>query len=237
MTQREARVVLITGAAGNLGRATAGIFQQAGAHTVLLDRSSGRLRKYFPALDLSRHQFIEDSDLTDPPALAAAVSTVVERFGRVDVLLNTVGTFRGGKPVHEDELDTWRFLFDVNVVSTVATCRAVIPLMMSQGRGWIVNVGSQNAMRGGPHTAAYSAMKSAVVRLTESLAAELEGCGINVNCVLPGTMDTRQNREAMPDADTSTWVTPEEVAQVVRFLASEEARAIQGAALPVYGRG
>jgi NAD(P)-dependent dehydrogenase (short-subunit alcohol dehydrogenase family) len=148
-----------------------------------------------------------------------------------------VGTYRGGKPVHDEPFETWELLFDANLRTTVMTVRAVIPVMLRQGSGRIVNVGSRSALHGGAKAGAYAASKSAVIRLTESLAAELAAAAIGVNCVLPGTIDTPQNRQAMPDADFSTWVTPETVAEVIVFLVSDAARGITGAAIPVFGSG
>jgi NAD(P)-dependent dehydrogenase (short-subunit alcohol dehydrogenase family) len=232
------RVALITGAAGNLGRATAEAFQGAGARTVLVDHAVGRLEKLYPErVDASDHMLAGGVDLTDPGAVDALTASVMDRFGRIDILVNTVGTYRGGKPVHEERLETWELLFDANVRTTLLALKAVVPVMLKQGSGRIVNVASRNALQGGAKVAAYSASKSAVVRLTEGLAAELEASGIGVNCVLPSTIDTPQNREAMPDADFSNWVKPEAIAAVILFLSSDAARGITGAAVPVYGGG
>ncbi len=176
-------------------------------------------------------------DMTDPGAVANLVDQVLERFGRIDVLVNTVGTFKGGKPVHEEELDTWDFLIKLNLRTTLIACRAVIPTMLEHRNGRIINVASRNALSGDAKIAAYSASKAAVMRLTESLAAEIKDSNITVNSVLPGTIDTPQNRSAMPKADFSRWVAPEAIADVIAFLASDGARAITGAAIPVYGRG
>ncbi len=230
------RVTLITGAAGNLGRAAGMAFQRAGARTILVDHARERLEKLRPELvDASDHMLAGGVDLTDAAAVEGLTAGVVDRFGRIDVLVNTVGTYRGGKPVHEETLETWERLFDANVRTTVMMVKAVVPVMLRQGSGRIVNVGSRSALQGGARVAAYSASKSAVVRLTESLAAELKAAGVNVNCVLPSTIDTPQNRQAMPEADFSTWVTPEAIADVIVFLAGDAARGITGAAVPVYG--
>lgn len=238
MQNRGERVALITGAAGNLGQATATAFQRAGAHTVLVDHARDRLDELFPDLvGRQDHLLVGGVDLTDAGAVENLTAAVMDRFARIDTLVNTVGTYRGGKPVHEESLDTWELLFDANVRTTLVTVKAVVPIMLRQSSGRIVNVGSRSALHGGARTAAYSASKSAVVRLTESMAAELEVSGIGVNCVLPSTIDTPQNRKAMPDADFSTWVTPEAIAEVIAFLASDAARGITGAAIPIYGGG
>jgi NAD(P)-dependent dehydrogenase (short-subunit alcohol dehydrogenase family) len=232
------RVVVITGAVGNLGAATAAAFQNAGDKTVLLDRSPDRLRQTFPKLaDSPDHWLAGGVDLADGAALARLVADAIARFGKIDVLVNTVGAWRGGKPVHEEDPANWDFLFEANVRTTLNCCRAVIPAMLKQGGGRIVNVASRDGLAGSAGYAAYSASKSAVIRLTEALADELKASDINVNCILPGTIDTPQNRAANPDGDFTKWVAPAAIAEVITFLASDAARAIQGAAIPVYGKG
>jgi NAD(P)-dependent dehydrogenase (short-subunit alcohol dehydrogenase family) len=165
------------------------------------------------------------------------VAQALERFGRIDVLANTVGGFRAGTPVHETSLEAWDFMLGLNARTALIISRAVVPVMLKQQQGKIIHVASRAALQGRARSAAYSVSKSAVLRLTESMAAELKREGIHVNCVLPGTIDTPQNRQDMPNADFSRWVTPEAIADVVLFLASEAARAIHGAAIPVYGTG
>ncbi len=232
------RVVMVTGAAGNLGSAVAQAFQAAGAKLVLVDRAADRLQRLFPDLVDSPNYFLATSvDMTDADAVEAMVDEAVKRFGRVDVLVNTVGGFRAGTPVHETSFETWDFLLNLNARTVFTASRAIIPHMLREGSGRIVNVAARAALKGGARMAAYSVSKSGVVRLTESMAAELKKDGINVNCVLPGTIDTPQNRKAMPNANHSRWVKPEAIADVILFLASDAAGAVQGAAIPVYGKG
>jgi NAD(P)-dependent dehydrogenase (short-subunit alcohol dehydrogenase family) len=232
------RVVVVTGPAGNLGGAVARAFQAAGARLVLVDRKPDRLSRLFPDLDGSPDHYLATSvDLTDADAVGAMVNEALQRFSRVDVLVNAAGGYRAGTPVHETSLQTWDFMLNLNARTVLIASSAVIPVMLEQGAGRIVNVGARAALKGGGKSAAYSASKCAVVRLTESMSAELKRSGINVNCVLPGTIDTPQNREAMPKADTSRWVPPEALADVILFLASDAARAVHGAAVPVYGTG
>jgi NAD(P)-dependent dehydrogenase (short-subunit alcohol dehydrogenase family) len=232
------RVCIITGSVGNLGMATACQFQQAGAKTVLVDRSQDRLREAFAEIaDSANHLLVGGIDLTNPQSLAKLVDQALAKFARLDVLVNTVGGYRGGRPVHTTELADWDFLFNINLRSTLLSCRAVIPQMLKQESGKIINVASRDGLRGSAGYAAYSASKSAVLRLTESLADELKASNINVNCIMPGTIDTPQNRAAMPNSDFSKWVEPAAVAEVIAFLASDASRAITGAALPVYGKG
>jgi NAD(P)-dependent dehydrogenase (short-subunit alcohol dehydrogenase family) len=151
------------------------------------------------------------------------------------VLVNIAGGFRMGTPVHETPQETWDFMMDLNARTVLNTARAVIPHMLQQGRGRVINTAARNALEGAARMAAYTASKSAVVRLTESMAAELKMKGINVNCILPGTIDTPENREAMPNAKHERWVAPEAIADVILFLASPAARALHGASIPVYG--
>ena len=238
MNSLKDEVAIITGAVGNLGTATARFFQQFGAKTVLVDRSPDRVREAFKDIANSPgHLLVGGIDLSDAASLGKLIEQTLAKFGRVDALVNTVGGYRGGKPVHEADLADWDFLFNVNVRTTLLCCRAVIPQMLEQQSGKIVNVASRDGLSGGAGYAAYSASKSAVLRLTESLANELKASNINVNCIMPGTIDTPQNRAAIPNGDFSKWVEPAAIAEVIAFLASDAARAINGAALPVYGKG
>jgi NAD(P)-dependent dehydrogenase (short-subunit alcohol dehydrogenase family) len=231
------QVVIVTGAVGNLGTATARRFQETGARTVLVDRSPDRLREAFQDIADSAHHLLAGGiDLSNVASLDKLLEQALGNFGRIDVLVNTVGGYRGGNPVHETDLADWDFLFNINVRTTLLCCRAVIPQMIRQGRGAIINVAGRDGLSGNAGYAAYSASKSAVLRLTESLANELKALDINVNCIMPGTIDTPQNRAAIPDADFSTWVDPAAIADVILFLASDAARAINGAAIPVYGK-
>jgi NAD(P)-dependent dehydrogenase (short-subunit alcohol dehydrogenase family) len=236
MSEVSGKIVVITGAVGNLGLATAQAFQRAGAKTVLVDRSPDRLQAAFPGLANSPdHLLAGGIDLSNAASLAGLMEQAQKRFGRIDALVNTVGGWRGGKPVHEETIETWDFLFNVNLRTTLLACRAVIPQMLRQSSGRIINVSSRDGLVAGPGYAAYSASKSAVIRLTEALAGELKLSNINVNCILPSTIDTPQNRKASPGADFSKWVAPEAIADVILFLASDSARAINGVALPVFG--
>jgi NAD(P)-dependent dehydrogenase (short-subunit alcohol dehydrogenase family) len=235
--QSSSRVVIITGAVGNLGAATARAFQLAGQRTVLVDRSQEKLRSAFSNIaDSADHLLAGDVDLSEPKSLANLMGDTLSRFGRIDALVHTVGAWRGGKPVHEDDLANWDFLFNVNLRTTLLCCRAVIPQMLKQGRGRIINIASRDGLKGSAGYAAYSASKSAVLRLTEALADEVKASNINVNCVLPSTIDTPQNRAAQLDADFSKWVEPSAIADVILFLASDASRAINGASIPVFGK-
>lgn len=232
------QVVVITGASGNLGVATARAFLAANANLVLVDRSAEKLTAlYADIADSPQHFLAAGVDMTSEAAVTAMAQAAVTRLGRINVLVNTVGGYKAGTPLHEAPLSDWDFLLNLNVRTTLLACRAVLPTMLAQGRGKIINIASRAALAGEANAAAYSVSKTAVVRLTESLAAEVKDKDINVNCLMPGMIDTPPNRSAMPEADFSQWVTPEALADVILFLASDAARAMHGAALPVFGKG
>ncbi len=174
-------------------------------------------------------------DVTEWDEVEAMAAAAIERFGRIDALANLTGGFRMGEPVHATTEATMRFLLDINVRTLLNTVHAVVPGMIDAGGGRIVNVGAYAALKGVAQMGAYVVAKSAVVRLTESMAAELRESNINVNCVLPTIIDTPGNRAAMPEADPGRWVAPADLAAVIVFLASDAARAIHGAAVPVTG--
>ena len=163
------------------------------------------------------------------------VQAAVAKFGSIQVLCNIAGGFRMGEAVHETSDANWDFLFDINARTLLHAARAVVPQMLKQKGGKIINVGAFGAQRGGAQMGAYAASKASVMRLTESMAAELREKNINVNAVLPTIIDTPQNRNDMPDADPAKWVAPEALADVVMFLASDAARAVHGALVPVTG--
>jgi NAD(P)-dependent dehydrogenase (short-subunit alcohol dehydrogenase family) len=228
------RVVAITGASGNLGMAVAKKFSSARARLALMDRSPGRLADVFSQVD--EHFIAPPTDVTDPNSVAASIQEIINKLGRIDVLVNTAGGYRAGTPLHETPIGDWDFMLNLNARSVFVMCQAVIPHMIGQGYGKIINTASRAALSGDAYHSAYSVSKTAVVRLTESMAGELKDAGINVNCVMPGMIDTPQNRAAMPEADFSKWVAPEALADVILFLASDGAQAVNGAAIPVYGR-
>lgn len=214
--------IIITGAAGGLGRAVTAAVVAQGATPLLVDLA-------FPA-DFAPGQEKFAFDLTDTQATAEQV----KKMGAIDGLLNLAGGFHMG-PAHDIADPGWDAMFKINVQTLRSMVAAVVPVMQARGRGAIINVGALGAVQGQAQLGAYGASKSVVMRLTESLSAELRDQGINVNAVLPSIIDTPANRQGMPDADYSKWVTPEDLANVICFLASDAARAIHGALLPVRG--
>ena len=213
-------IALVTGAAGNLGRAVGAELAARGAMVVGLDLKGDG---------------VVAADLLKQASVDQAIAGVVKQHGRIDALCNIAGAFRMGSPVHETSDADWNFLFDVNARTVLHTARAVVPHMLKAGGGKIVNIGAFAAQHGAAQMAAYTAAKSAVIRLTQAMALELREKNINVNCVLPTIIDTPENRKAMPDADPRKWVAPRDLAKVIAFLASDDARAIHGAAIPVTG--
>ena len=225
--------VVVTGAAGNLGRAVAAAFAQQGVNLVLLDVQRDSLQQSYGAETAQR--MLVQVNLLEQGQVQAAVDAAVARFGRIDVLCNLAGGFRMGEAVHTTQDTTWDWLMDLNARTLLHMARAVVPHMLAKGGGKIVNVSAASAQRGVAQMGAYCASKSSVVRLTEAMAGELREQNINVNCVLPTIIDTPLNRAAMPDADPARWVAPQDLANVIVFLASGAARAVHGAAVPVAG--
>jgi NAD(P)-dependent dehydrogenase (short-subunit alcohol dehydrogenase family) len=230
------RVVVITGAFGALGRAVATAFAQRGAQLALLDvapQPPTVIREHLGPAPL----IFGGVDLTDMEATRRVMAATAMRFGTLDVLVNIAGGFQWEK-LEDGDPETWDQLYAMNLRTAVVCCKAALPAMLERGAGRIVNIGAAAAVaRAGAGMGAYTASKAGVLRLTESLSEELKDRGITVNAILPGTIDTARNRADMPDADFSRWVAPEAIADVILFLASEAARAVTGAAIPVLGRG
>lgn len=227
------RVVMITGAAGNLGRAVAQEFARAGDALALAGRTRESLANAWG--EETPQRIFAAADLLDRSQVDAAVRDVLRRLGRIDVLCNIAGGFHMGEPVHETGDAEWNAMMDLNVRTVLHTAHAVVPHMIARGGGKIVNVAASAASRGTGRMGAYIAAKSAVLRLTESMAAELRERGINVNCVMPSIIDTPENRAAMPEADPARWVQPSQLAQVIAFLCSDAAAPLHGACIPVVG--
>ena len=227
------QVVLITGAAGSLGRAAAAAFAEIGARLILLDIAAKAMDESYGPENDTVLPFV--LDLADRSALGAAVVKAKAKFGGIDAVCNIAGGFSMGPTVHETTDELWSHLMDLNAGSVLNVARAVVPEMIAAKSGKIVNVAAMNGTVGKANMSAYSASKSVVIRLTESMSAELRDHGINVNCVLPSIIDTAPNRKDMPGADFSRWVSPRALADVMVFLASDKARAIHGASVPVVG--
>lgn len=230
------KVVIVTGAAGNVGGAVIRLLAERGAHVVALDAVHEQLEQAVAALPgPGRHLALPGVDLADQEACIRAAARAAEARGRIDGAVSTVGGFAMGA-LADSEPDLWDRMLTINLRTLVNVYRAVVPPMQRAGKGSLVGIGATAALRAPAGLAAYAASKSGVLRLTESLADELKGAGVRVNAVLPGTIDTPQNREAMPDADPSLWVKASEVAEAILFLLSDAASGVTGALLPVGGR-
>lgn len=224
------RIVLITGAKGGLGSFVTEAFLAAGDTVIGTSKS-------IQASDFSSPRFVAmASDLTDPASANQLVDCVMQRFGRIDVLVHVMGGFSGGKPVAEIDDATWDRMMNLNLRSGFNVLRAVIPNMRASGSGRVVAIASRAAAEPAANIAAYAASKAALLSLIKSAALENKDRGITVNAILPGTMNTEANRKADPAADSSRWVPPENVADLVLFLSSDAASQITGAAIPVYGK-
>jgi NAD(P)-dependent dehydrogenase (short-subunit alcohol dehydrogenase family) len=230
----EGRIALVTGGTGALGRPVVERFLEEGAkvHVPVFaeDEISGFRRHLGTAAEAV--VFHRDGDLTDPEKVAAIFSSIKESEGRgPEILLNLAGGF-DSSPIEETEPGLWQRMWQMNATTAFLTSRAAFPEMKEGGWGRILNVSAFPALdRGRKGLSAYGAAKAGVLNLTQTLAREGAGHGITANAIVPSTIDTPANREAMPDADTSTWLPPEEMAGVLAFLASEEARLVTGAAI------
>ncbi|WP_246705564.1 SDR family NAD(P)-dependent oxidoreductase [Rhizobium sp. P40RR-XXII] len=227
-------VVMVTGAAGNLGGAVVAEFLDTGAKVAaverhLLDQDRRASWQKGEILDL------EGIDLTDLSACQDAVRRTLDAFGRLDALVNTVGGFQTG-PVEEQGLDQWDHMFQMNARTAYAISAAALKPMQDTGYGRIVHIAAAPGLKAGASQAAYAASKSAVIRLTEAIAAENRDRRITANCILPGTIDTPQNRAAMPNAKTDAWVQPADIAKLIGFLVSPAGGIVTGAAIPAMGR-
>jgi len=230
------KLALVSGGTGGLGRAVTLAFLAEGARVAVpyFDQ------KEFDDLNAAASQHSaklegQSIDVTDEAAVRVFVDGVLAKHGRLDVLVNTVGGYAGGLKLWEMDAKIFDRMLQLNLRSGFALSRAVVPAMLKQGHGAIVNVAAKAAVDHAAGASAYASSKAAAVALMDSLAADLKGTGVRVNSILPSIIDTKANREAMPDADFSKWPKPEEIARVILFLCSDEAAVVHGAALPVYG--
>jgi NAD(P)-dependent dehydrogenase (short-subunit alcohol dehydrogenase family) len=235
----DGRVVLVTGATGNLGRVVVKRLLEAGAAVAAVYRDETKfreLRAFVGGAPGSLDGF--KADVTEEASVRDMVGAVLGRHGRIDSLLNLAGAYRGGAELAATSEDDWDFLMRTNLKSAFLTSRAVLPAMLKANSGRIVCVAARPAVekKSRAKSGAYAVSKAGVVVLTETMAEETRKSGLTVNCVLPGTIDSAENRAAMPGADFSKWARPEEVAAVILFLISDGSAVTSGAAIPVYGK-
>jgi len=222
------KVILVTGASGALGKVVAATAQARWARVAGVDHAASQARSAADRWELG------GVDLTDASQARSAIDAAASHFGKLDALINIAGGF-AFENVADGDPKTWQRMFAINVLTALNASRAAIPHLLNSGAGRIVNVGAMGALHAGAGMGAYAASKAGVHRLTEALAAEWKG-RITVNAVLPSTVDTAANRASMPGADFGKWVRPEELADVILFLASDAASALTGALIPVSGR-
>jgi NAD(P)-dependent dehydrogenase (short-subunit alcohol dehydrogenase family) len=227
------RVALVTGGTGGLGQAVVRVLLESGARVVATRHEATGQGAGIP--DDARLSFVS-ADLTDEPAVERLIQQIVAQHARLDILMNTVGGYRAGQPVTELDAQTWQAMLTLNLETAFLVSKQSARVMARQRYGRIVNVSARAALVGRRNAAAYAVSKAGVITLTEAMAEELREEGVTVNAVLPSIIDTPANRQAISSADTSRWPTPEEVARVMAFLASDDAGIISGASVPVYGR-
>jgi NAD(P)-dependent dehydrogenase (short-subunit alcohol dehydrogenase family) len=224
----DGKVVVVTGASGALGKVVAEAALARGARVAGVDHAPTQVAATENRIELG------GVDLSDPAQAKNAIDAVAALFGRLDVLINIAGGF-AFEEIAEGESKTWQRMYAFNVLTALNASRSALPHIAASPAGRIVNVGAMGALQAGAGMGAYAASKAGVHRLTEALAAEWKG-KLTVNAVLPSTIDTPANRTSMPKADFTKWVRPEELAEVMLFLASDAASAVTGALLPVNGR-
>ncbi len=235
-TEHTRRVVLITGATGGLGASVVRSFADEGARLVLTARRAQELTAVTTDLGLDDDRvLIVPANITDVADVERVVGSAVDRFGAIDVVVHVSGGFKGGISVSETDLETWNFLIHLNLSSAFLVARAVLPAMLARGHGKLIFISSKAGSQPAANEAAYGASKGGLEILVRDLAEETRRHGVNVNAVAPSTIDTPANRKANPQADYRMWVQPESLAGVIHFLASDAARDIHGAIVPVYG--
>lgn len=230
------QVVVITGGAGGVGSVVTRHFAGLGAKIALWELHADRAQSLLDDLDGTDGLAVE-VDLTQADSVDAALAKTVEHFGPVHTLLHIAGGFAMPGPVHAGHLDTWHKLIALNATALYITCGKVAAHMLENGtHGTITAVAARGGLKGGKHSAAYAASKAAALRIIESMSEELKHEGIRVNAISPSIIDTPANRDAMGDANAEKWVTPQEIANTMAFLASDAASAITGANVEIYKR-
>lgn len=234
--QFDGKIVLIAGGTGGLGRAVSLAFLKESTSVAVTYRNAAEfdaLKKAAGAQAASLNGY--SVDVTDEVAVSRLAAEIVSQAKPLAALVNAVGAYAGGTTLWQTESRTMDQMFALNFRSGYVLSRAIVPFMLKQGSGAIVNVSSRSAIDHAAGAAAYAASKAAAVAMIDSLAADLKGTGVRANSVLPSIIDTEANRRAMPKADFSKWPKPEDIARVILFLCSDDAGLINGASVPVYG--
>jgi NAD(P)-dependent dehydrogenase (short-subunit alcohol dehydrogenase family) len=229
------KVVLVTGGTGGLGRAVTLALLHEGASVIASYIKKDEADALRDAIGPHAHLELLPLDATDEAACRALVDGITARHGHLDILVNAIGGYAGGKAVWETDFKTYQLMLMLNLHAGFNLARTVVPAMLKRKSGSIVNIASKAALDHAAGAGAYAASKAAALALFDCLAQDVKGSGVRVNSVLPSIIDTEPNRKATPTADFSRWPKPEEIAQVILFLCTPEAKLIQGAAIPVYG--
>lgn len=233
------KVAIVTGSTGALGRVVTRRLGESGAKIVALYRSEEQMEKLKKYLgDLSQNVIGFKGDGTEKRSTEDLARVAIEKHGYIDILLNIVGAYSGGKTLADTDEELWDNMMNVNLKSAFLCSRAVLPHMMERKYGKIVTISARTAVQKGrrSRSGAYAISKAGIVTLTETLAEETTKHGIQVNCIMPSIIDTKANRKMFPKADFSKWVDPEEIADVILFLVSDASKPTSGASIPVYGR-
>ena len=233
------KVAVVTGATGALGRVVTKILLENGAYVVSTYRNEGNKLELIEFLDDLKHNLIGvETDVTSEKSVQILFQKTIEKHGRIDILLNIVGSYMGGDEIADTKESDWDFMMNVNLKSAFLYSYAALAFMIKQNYGKIVSVAARPAVekRWRVKSGAYAISKAGVVALTETIAEEVKKYDINVNCVMPSTIDTPDNRRKFLNSDFSRWVNPEDVVKVILFLVSDDSRVISGASIPVYGK-
>jgi len=223
------KVAMVTGANGGLGASVTRALLEAGATVV-------GVSPHIQQSDFKQISFTAlAAEISSAESAKHVVETIVARFGKLDVVVHTVGGFAGGSSIVDTDEATWQRMLDLNLNSAFYLLRAAIPQLRKSGGGRLIAIGSRAALEPGPGVGAYSASKAALVSLIRTAALENKDSGMTANTILPGTIDTPANRKAMPGADSSKWVRPEAIASLIVWLSGDGGKEINGAAIPVYG--
>lgn len=231
------KIVLITGAAGGLGAEVTRAFLDAGARVAATHTGLEKFKELESALKPEAGKLLGiKTNVLDSASVKQMAGTVLEKFDRIDALVNLVGGYLGGVSIADMSEKQWEGMINLNLKSVFLVCKQVLPVMMRQKSGSIVNISSGGGLKGAEGISAYGASKAGVINFTQTLAAEGRKYKITANAVAPGIIDTAANRAAMPKADFSKWVTPASLAGVILFLSSDAAKDISGALIPVFGK-
>jgi NAD(P)-dependent dehydrogenase (short-subunit alcohol dehydrogenase family) len=230
------KIALVAGGTGGLGRAVSLAFLEQGSNVAVTYRRREEWEALQSAAGASKERLEGYAvDVTDETSVNGWIHNLLQKHGRLDALVNTVGAYAGGVKLWELDTKVFDQMLALNLRTGFVLSRAVVPVMLRQGYGFIVNVASKAAVDHASGAAAYAASKAAAVAMMDSLAADLKGTGVRANSILPSIIDTEANRKAMLDADFAKWPKPEDIARVILFLCSDQAKVIHGAAIPVYG--